>query len=136
MRRLSITLLLFATLAAAQDTAPHGKWRALFFRVSQAALAAGNGADVVSSVGRQEINPVLGRGQFGGGQIAIKAAIVGGIMLGQEIVARKMPALRPVLTVSNFGMAGYLGWRANENLNFPKVGGLMATPAQSMISTR
>ncbi len=114
--------LLCAALSSAQDIAPHAKWQRILFRVSQAALAAGNGADAFTSMGRQEINPVLGRGQFGGGQIAIKTAIVGGIMLGQEIVARKLPAVSPAFAVSNFGMAGYLGWRATQNLAFPKVG--------------
>jgi hypothetical protein len=121
MRRMAITVLFCTSLASAQDASPHGKWKRVLFRVSQAALAAGNGADVASSMGRQEINPVLGRGQFSGSQIAIKAAIVGGIMLGQEIVARKLPAVSPAFAVSNFGMAGYLGWRAKENLGFPKV---------------
>jgi hypothetical protein len=136
MRRLTISILLCTSLAMAQDSAPHGKLKRILFRVSQAALAAGNGADALSSVGRQEINPVLGRGQFGGGQIAIKAAIVGGIMIGQEIVARRLPAVSPAFAASNFAMAGYLGWRANQNLGFPKVGAIAAAPAQSINSTR
>ncbi|MGA7234307.1 MAG: hypothetical protein WBY44_01420 [Bryobacteraceae bacterium] len=122
MRRIVISILLCANLAGAQDAAPRGKWKRILFRVSQAALAAGNGADAFTSMGRQEINPVLGRGRFTGGQIAIKAAIVGGIMLGQEIVVRKLPAVSPAFAVSNFAMAGYLGWRAKANLGFPKVG--------------
>lgn len=130
MRRLIPLLLILATLAGAQDRpAAHGKWKHILFRVSEAALAAGNGADAYSSLGRYESNPVLGRGQFGGGQIAIKTAIVGGILLGQEIAARKLPAMAPAFTVSNFGVAGYLGWQARRNLGIP-------TSNQSTSSTR
>ena len=92
-----------------EDAAPHGKWKGTLLRVSQAALAAGNGADAFSSLARPEINPLLGRGRFDGSQIAIKTAIVGGVMLGQEIVARKAPAMSRAFAVSIFGKAGYFG---------------------------
>jgi hypothetical protein len=132
MRRLAALLLFFSMIAAAQEPASHHKLTLALFRISQAALAAGNCADVASSLGRQETNPVLGRGQFGGRQIAIKAAIIGGIMLGQEIVAHKLPAARSAFAAANIGMTGYLGWQAKQNLNYPK----LSRPAQSPNSTR
>jgi hypothetical protein len=122
-------------LTSAQERASHHKLTRALFRISQAALAASNGADAASSLGRQETNPVLGRGQFGRGQIAIKAAIIGGVMLGQEIVAHKIPAARSAFAAANFGIAGYLGWQANQNLNYPKISAVAAA-AQSPNSTR
>jgi hypothetical protein len=140
MRRLTTLLavvLVCASLAAAQDAAPQKKWKRVIFRISQMALAAGNGADAFSSWGRNEINPVFGRGQFGGQQLALKTAIAGGTMLAQEFIARKVPAAKPVLSIANFGMAGYLGWQAKQNFGFPKIGDVAAPAAvQSTNSTR
>jgi hypothetical protein len=138
MRRLTTLLsvvVVFVSLAAAQEAAPQKKWKRVLFRVSQIALAAGNGADAFSSWGRPEINPILGRGRFGGQQIALKTALVGGSMLAQELIARKAPSVKPALSIVNFGMAGYLGWQSVRNFNLPRVGSVPFT-VQSTNSTR
>src|SRR5258708_39772151 len=69
-------------------------------------LAAANAADAMTSIGRRELNPVLGTGQFGpratGVKIGISAATIGAQYL---ILRRKPEAMRKAAYV-NFGMAG------------------------------
>lgn len=57
-------------------------------------------ADMLSSRGMYELNPVLGRGPFGTRQVAISASIVGGIELTKWVLARRYPRSRVVRAMS------------------------------------
>jgi hypothetical protein len=51
-------------------------------------------ADIASSWGLQERNPLLGQGTFGPRQALRSAAITGGVVLGAHLAQRRWPALR------------------------------------------
>jgi hypothetical protein len=82
---------------------------------SLAAVAAGNTADVMTSVGRHELNPVLGVGQFGpratGTKVGISAAVVG----LQYVLVRRRPEAARKLAFVNFGLAAATGGAAAYN---------------------
>lgn len=75
---------------------------------SMVALTAASFADVGSSWGKQEANPLLrsSNGTFGAKGFGIKMGMVGGILFGQHMLVKKNPALANVMTFTNFGMAG------------------------------
>lgn len=106
-----LATLLFLTLPAFAEQPNH--WHRAW-KWSVAALAAGNAADAASSYGRPELNPVLGQ-QFGGRSGAIKFGIVGGAVLAQYIINKKLPQAEKPLAVINFGMAGAFGAVAIRN---------------------
>lgn len=65
---------------------PYPAWAA-----SVAFLAVAETADIASSRGSYELNPVLGRGPFGARQASIKAGIVGGVILAEWLILRRHP---------------------------------------------
>lgn len=72
---------------------------------SVGAVAGSQALDIHSSMGRYELNPVLGRGHFGARQIGIKLAIVGGWQVAQWIIVRRWPETRRAATYVNYGTA-------------------------------
>jgi hypothetical protein len=69
------------------------------------AFAAATVADVLSSRGRYEVNPVLGTGPFTvANQGARLMGITGGILLAEELLVRKFPKLR-----KGFGFVNLVG---------------------------
>lgn len=54
-------------------------------------VAAGHTLDTVSSYGRYELNPILGRGTFGRRQAGIKISVGAGLALGSWLLALKSP---------------------------------------------
>jgi hypothetical protein len=82
---------------------------------SLAALAAATAADIASSVGQYELNPVLGRGRFGGRQIGIKLGIVGGSTLLQSIIVRRHPEYGKGFAYGNLGVGAVTGAVAVSN---------------------
>ena len=89
------------------------------WRASIAALVAGNAADMASSWGRYEANPLLGRGRFGVRQAGIKAGVVGVSVAAQTLLVRRR-AEKPY-AVANFAAAAALGAVAAHNLRYAKV---------------
>ena len=85
------------------------------YRWSLVAMGASQALDIHSSMGGYELNPVLGRGQFGKRQISIKAAIVGGWQLTQWLIVRRWPEARRAATWVNYGAAGATGAVAIRN---------------------
>ena len=69
-----------------------GKGRRLW-KISAAILGVATIADMQSSVGRRELNPMLrgADGRFSTRGVSIKAAIVGGALAGQHLMLRKHP---------------------------------------------
>lgn len=80
-----------------------GKARKIW-KISAAVLGAVTIADMQSSIGRPELNPLLrnAEGRFTTRGVSLKAAMVGGALLGQHLLLRKHPEAS--------------GWAAGANL--------------------
>lgn len=103
---LLITFMLFALQATAEEKR-HGKlWRA-----SAAVLGAVTIADMQSSVGRIEANPLLSsqNGRFSGRGIALKGLVIGGALGAQWLMIRKNPNAAPYAAGINFAAAALTG---------------------------
>ena len=112
MRWLVIAVLIASAKADAGTLkrAPRWAWRA-----TEAALIAGRAADVRSSWGRQELNPVLGRGTYGPRQAAIELGATAAALAVEEIAARRHPEARARFAAANIGTAAVLGAVAARN---------------------
>jgi len=94
---LAASLLCFSRIACGQD-----RW----YRASLIAVGASQAADVASSWGGYELNPVLGTGRFGPRQTAIKGALAGGGLAIQYAAVRKYPRYKRIATIVNIALAG------------------------------
>lgn len=86
------------------------------FKLSLASLLAANALDAVSSRGGYELNPILGRGNFGAHQEAIKGAFVGALVVGELLVVRRWPRSARAFMWCNFAGAGVTASMAARNL--------------------
>jgi hypothetical protein len=107
---LLIILGLFSAQAKAEDIQTyhsHGK----LWKFSAVMLTAVTIADMQSSVGRQEANPLLASqsGQFSGQGVAIKGLVVGGVLGVQWIMLRRNPQASKYAAGANFAMAAITG---------------------------
>ena len=99
--KLFIVLLLSMLTVYAQDhTQDHAQRN---WNISLAFFVGANAMDTLSSRGAMETNPVLGRGPFGGRQMAIKAGITSGMILAERLMIRKHPETRKFWTWANYG---------------------------------
>ncbi len=75
---------------------------------SSVALVAASFADAHSSWNKRELNSALrsGDGTFGAKGFGVKMGMVGGLLLGQQMLVRSNPDLARALTFTNFGIAG------------------------------
>ena len=89
------------------------------WKVSLAILGAATVADVQSSMGRRELNPLLNSssGRFTMQGVAIKSAIVGGAIGIQYLLLRRnpSPSAYTAAAVTNFGVAAVTGTFAARN---------------------
>jgi len=90
--------------------APHARAESKkkrIWQISAAVLGAVTIADVHSSLGRHELNPMLrsSNGRFGARGIAVKSAIVGGALGAQWLLLRKNPKASGYAAGANFAMA-------------------------------
>lgn len=119
MRRLLRVGLVVGTLCGAlwgadASEGHHGAWA-----WSAIALGASNALDGASSWGAPETNPVLGRGTFGPKQVAVKSAIVGGVLVGEWLFKRHHKGAERTFTYMNWAGAGVTtgvavrNWREN-----------------------
>lgn len=84
---------------------------------SLAVLGLSDALDIRSSYGLRELNPVLGRGQFGTRQAGLSAGITAGTVLWQIAMCQHVVCTkkdRIVLTVINLGISGVHFWLANR----------------------
>jgi hypothetical protein len=74
------------------------------WRISAAVLGAVTIADIQSSYGRREMNPLLqsGSGRFEGRGIALKSAVAGGAVAAQWLMLRKHPEASGYAAAINF----------------------------------
>ena len=114
---LLVLITLLPTAASAADRP--SRWRTVW-RVSQALLVAGNIADIASSWGKDEGNPLLRTGpQFSYGSMAIKLGMLSGCLVAQHYKARKLPNQIPYFASANLAVAGVLGIVAAHNTGVP-----------------
>ena len=64
------------------------------YKASLPLYLGASAADIASSWGLQERNPLLGRGIFGPSQALRSTAITGGVVLGACLAQRRWPRLR------------------------------------------
>ena len=103
---LLFVFMLFSFHAKAEEK-KHGK----AWRVSAAVLGAVTIADVQSSVGRFEANPLLSsqNGRFSTRGVALKGLVVGGALGAQWLMLRKNPKAAPYAAGINFAAAALTG---------------------------
>jgi hypothetical protein len=109
---LLVVLGLFAAQAhAAQPVEPETHRGSKLWKFSVALLGAVTVADMQSSVGRQEANPLLTsqNGQFTGQSMAIKGLIVGGVVGAQWLLLRRHPEASKYAAGANFAAAAVTG---------------------------
>ena len=90
-----------------------------FYRWSVAILAASGAADIASSWGRPEANPVLASpgSTFGAGSAALKVGLVGSSFLLERVVLRHRPDLYRHVAWLNIGIAGAQGAVVRHNIS-------------------
>lgn len=76
------------------------------FQASRITGMTAAGLDVLSSRGLYELNPVLGRGPFGGRQASISLGVTAAVLLIQGPIVRKWPHTRRALTITNWIVSG------------------------------
>ena len=103
---LILTVLLLSPICKAEEQR-HGK----LWRFSAAVLGAVTVADMQSSIGRSEANPMLRsqNGRFGPQGVALKGGIVGGVLCAQFLMLRKNPKAAPYAAGINFAAAALTG---------------------------
>src|SRR3979490_3015309 len=104
---LVLILGMFSTQSQAEEYHSHSK----LWRFSAAFLGAVTIADVQSSVGRQEGNPLLAshNGQFSGRGMALKGAGVGAMLGVQWLLLRKNPNAAKYAAGANFAAGALTG---------------------------
>lgn len=120
-RTLALLLLFIVFLAPAASAAERrSRWRTVW-HVSQALLAGAETADIASSWGKNEANPLVRTGQrFGYGSLAIKAGALAGCLAVQHFVLRKNPKPTPVFASANLAAAAMLSIVAVHNTGVPR----------------
>ena len=120
MKTFAAVLMVFATfLPAASAADKPSRWRAVW-HASQAMLVAGSTADVASSWGKYETNPLLRTGsRFSVSSAAIKLGILSAGLTAQYYVAHKHPDRIPYFASANMALAGVLGIVAVHNSSVP-----------------
>ena len=102
IRAAALTLIL-ASPALAVEPVESQK----YYRWSLAAVAGSQAADIASSWGGIEANPMLGAGHtFGPREAAIKGGVVAGAQLAGWYFTRRYPKARRLLSHINFGVSG------------------------------
>jgi len=99
---------LFAGQIHAEDAQPH---HTKLWKISAAVLGAVTIADMQSSMGRPEANPLLasGNGHFNAQGMALKGALVGGVVGAQWLLLRHNPQAFKYAAGANFAMSALTG---------------------------
>ena len=87
------------------------------WKTSIAVMAAASAIDLLSSLGKRELNPLLrgSDGRFGARGIVLKSALTGGALVSQVLMVRKNPRAAPYAVVANIGVAGLFTSAAIHN---------------------
>ena len=112
VKRILVVLTLSMISLRAED-ADSGRKR--IWKWSIGVLAAANTADVMTSMGRHELNPVLGVGPFGARATGVKIGIAAAAVGVQYLVLRRRPEAFRKAAYVNFALAGATGGVAAFN---------------------
>ena len=105
--------ILIAVLAAASH-AQAASWHRVW-HITQAALLASTTADVASSYGKPELDPLLGRGRYGVRQASLEFGITGAMIAVQQIAVRHKPFLAKRMAIVNLVRVGFFTGLAAHN---------------------
>jgi len=108
------------TIAHVEDTPPRHTSR--LWVASCVALVAATSADMASSWGRNEANPILrsADGRFGARGVSIKLAMAGAMIAPQFFVMKRAPGSQRLFTIANFLQAGLYTGVAIRNYGVPE----------------
>jgi hypothetical protein len=111
MHKTNLIALLLALLLLTSTSKAEEKRHGRMWRISAAVLGAVTIADMQSSSGRLEANPLLRsqNGRFGVQGFALKGAVVGGVVGAQYLLLRKNPKAAPYAAGINFATAALTG---------------------------
>ena len=117
MHKAKLFALLLAFLICSSQAKAQEKRHNKLWRVSAAVLGAVTIADMQSSVGRFEANPLLTsqNGRFGTRGIALKGLVVGGALGAQWLMLRHNPKAAPYAAGINFAAAALTGAAVAHN---------------------
>lgn len=89
------------------------------------ALVAATSADMASSWGRNEANPMLrsADGTFGARGVSLKLAMAGAMIVPQYFIAKRAPGTQRLFTIANFIQAGMYTGVAVRNYGVPQAPG-------------
>jgi hypothetical protein len=104
--------------SAVAESFPHKLWNS-----SVAALAVANAADVASSWGKRELNPIMPEQRFGAEDALVKAGIVGAFMGVEYAILRHHPWFKRKVAALNWCGAGIDAATVVHNLTVPKSAG-------------
>jgi hypothetical protein len=115
-RRCIAAFLLVSAAFGAEATTPQRPAKKRWW-VSVAAVAAASFADMHSSWGRRELNPMLRGpdGRFGTRGAAVKSSIVGASCGLQWLLLERKPHMAGVLSGANWGLAAWSAGVAARN---------------------
>lgn len=96
--------------------------RSASWKISAAFLVGALAADIATSWGKREINPLVptSGGQFGAGSMGLKIGVTGGALAAQHFFLKRSPQAERAMTFTNFGMAGLLTSAAVSNARVSK----------------
>jgi hypothetical protein len=112
VKRILLVLVLSVISLRAEEA---GSGRKRLWKWSIGVLAAANAADVMTSMGRHELNPVLGVGQFGARATSVKISISAATIGVQYLLVRRRPQTMRKAAYINFALAGATGAVATFN---------------------
>ena len=121
MKRSVASLLFLAILflPAASAAERQSRWRTIW-HLSTAVLVGANVADIASSWGKNEANPLVRTGQrFGYGSTAIKVGVLSGSLAVQYLMVRKAPRQMPYIASANLAVTALLAATAAHNMRIP-----------------
>lgn len=115
-RPVAFLILVFLFLAPLSAGEKPFRWRAVW-HVSEALLAGANGADIASSWGKNEANPLLRAGQrFQYGSLALKLGVVTGSLAAQHYLVRRSPHQASYYASANLAATAVLSAVAVHNM--------------------
>ncbi len=118
-RGLALILLLAGLVPAATAAEKPSRWHTAW-RVSQVLLAGADVADLASSWGKSEANPLVRTGsRFSYGSLAIKLGVMAGGLAAQSYAAHKNPRQVRLYTAANLAAIGVFSAVAAHNMNVP-----------------
>ena len=117
MKTLKVALFFVLCTVLGSEQAQAESRKKKIWKISAAILGAVTIADIHSSMGRRELNPLLAShdGRFLMQGVSIKTAIVGAGLGTQWLLLRKNPEAAGYAAGVNLGIAGLTGYVATHN---------------------